>query len=192
MAGLEKDQNPTPRTIDARIVELQARLKVLQPALRELMGKALHLFDDVFPQAPHPLDTVEPRSVYATNTLNVCPVEQIPMCRELTIMIGANTWVQVIRNTESLGSLTPSERVLFWRPEGENRRQIDVTRTQSPVRKDYPYTIETADYSTRGGFLSFVGDGPYVGQEPFIEEANQAIDVARKVADEYGFFVPVL
>lgn len=191
MAGFEKDQNPTPGTIDARILELQTRLTVLQPALCELMGKALHLFDDVFPQAPHPLDTAEPRSVYAINTLNVRPVERTPMCGELTIMIGANTWVQVIRNTESLGSKTPRERLLFWRPEGENKRQVDVTRTQSPARKDYPYTIETANISNRGGFLSFVGMD-HVGQEPFIEEASQAIDIARKVADKYGFLEPVI
>lgn len=153
------------------------------------MGKALELFEDVYPQAPKPLTPQDPMVAYATKSMNICPVEGIPMARELTIVLGTRRWVRVFRNTDSAPNAYPRERLWLWRPEGELNRKVSVMRTHDPARVDYPFDIETVDYNTKNICEGFVGGASYYGQEPYIIEADAALDDARQIAQQHGLVI---
>lgn len=184
MAESSSEQYKVPEGVDVSLPALQTRLVELQPSLRSLMSKALKLFDDVYDQAPHP-SQIKEFPVYAVGTMNMCPVEGVPMGRELTVVLGAGKWVRVFKSTESSPQSYPRERLWLWRPEGANHRNVNVMRTHAPRRKDYPYDVETIDYDERGTCVGFVNGASYFGQEPFIAEADAALDDAREVAQDH-------
>lgn len=185
----ESGVNPyqAPEGVDVNLSAMQERLIELQPALKSLMGKALGLFADLYPQAPSPLSAKDPMVVYATKSLNVCPETGLPMARELTVVLGAARWVRVFRNTDSSPNSYPRERLWLWRPQGEGLRNVNVLKTHDPSRVDFPYDIETADYDNKKNCLGFVGGAAYYGQEPFIAEADEALDEARQLAQNHGY-----
>ena len=174
--------NPEQSTTDNSLAAITARLKSLQPSLKNLMGSALDLFDDYYLLAPHPAE-VPGSPVYATKSMNICPVERIPMGREFTVVLGSGRWIRVFRNTESSPPAYPRQRLWYWQPSGENRRQVNVLRTHSPRRVDTPYDIETSDFNAKGLCVGLVG-GVYEDQEQYIELAQKALSEAREVAEE--------
>ncbi len=176
-----------PSEIDDDYPAMRERLVQLQPSLEALMGKAVELFDGVYAQAPHP--SIDTSVAYATATMNRCPVEGIPMGRELTVALGAEKWVRVFRNTDTCPDAFPRERLWFVQPVEEASMKINVLRTHSPTRTDYPYDIEVIDYSEAGLCLGFVGGADYHNKEPFILDASNALDEAKKSAQEHGLFV---
>lgn len=180
------EQYSTPAGVDTSLPALEARLRILQPELEQLMDKALGLFDDVYPQAPHPAHAKK-SPVYAVHTMDICPVEGVPMGRELTVVLGSSKWIRVFRNAESSSDRFPRQRLWVSRPEDEAHRRINVIRTHNPRRKEYPYDVETVDYNERGMCIGYVNGASYYGQEPFITEADLALDNARKVAEEKDF-----
>lgn len=190
MSEVSREKYKVPDGVDVSLAGLTARLVELQPPLGNLMTKATELFDDVYPNAPHPSQAEEPPVVYATSTMNVCPVEGVPMGRELTVVLGAGKWVRVFRNAATSSDAFPRKRLWLWQSEGEASRKVNVIRTHSPTRVDHPYDIETVDYDAKGACVGFVGGGVYYGQEPFVAEADKALDDARKVARDHGYLTP--
>lgn len=183
------DRSETDR-VDNSLEAMRARLLVLQPSLEALMDKALNLFDDVYPQADHQRDCGD-WPVYRTWSADLCPEKQVPMIRELTVVLGSGRWVRVFRGTDSLPSEYPRKHLWLWRPNDDNRRLTNVFHTHAPRRREFPFDVETADYNEAGTCQGFIGGGPYHEQEPFIEEADVAFDDAREVAEELGLVVPV-
>ena len=173
---------PEQPKLDNSIEAMTNRLQVLQSSLGALMNKALALFDDAFPTAPHPAQAPD-SPVYSTSSLNICPSENIPMNRELTVVLAARRWIAVSRNTDSSSNAYPRQHLLYRRPECKNQRQIKVMRTHNPERLDILYDIETMDYDQRGNCIDSVGYA-YFGQEPFIVETEIALDEARKIAND--------
>ena len=186
MIEVNGEQYNAPEGVDDSLEALRARLMELQPSLRSLMGKALELFDDVFPRAPHPADAPD-SLVYAVSTANYCPTEHIPMARELTVVLGAGKWVRIFRTTDSAPNAYPRQALWLTRPEGNVSRRVDIMRTHAPTRADYPYNVETVDYDNKGMCLGFVGGASYYGQESFIAETGIALNDALQVAQDQGF-----
>lgn len=179
-----------PSGVDNSFPALKERLVALQPALGDLMGKALVLFNGAYAQAPHPSVAGDSAVAYATYTMNMCPRERVLMGRELTVVLGPGKWVRVFRNTDSSPNAYPRQRLWFWNQHEEANRQVNVLRTHDPSRADYPFDIETADYDARGSCLGFVGGGAYYGQERCIAEASEALDQATEIAQTHDVFLP--
>lgn len=174
-----------PDGVDNSLEAMRDRLKAIQPLLGELMTGANGLFDQLYDQAPHPSQGESP--VYATRSMNWCPIEQAPMVRELTVVLGAGRWIRVFRTTDSAPEAYPRERLWYWRPEGDASLKVNVMKTHAPHRADYPYDIETPEYDDNGMCLGFVGGADYHGKEPFIEEAEATLVEARQIALAAGF-----
>lgn len=190
MSGKDNEIYKVPEGVDNSLPAMQARLLALQPSLKHLMAEALHLFDSVFEQAPHPADKGVSDKIYAVQSANFCPVENIPMGRELTVVLGAGKWLRVFRNSEGSPDTFPRQRLWYNQPEGEGSRKVNVMRTHNPARSEYPYDIETVDYDSKGSFLGDVGGGSYYMQEPFIAQAEDALDEATLIALDNGLFAP--
>ncbi len=173
--------------VDQSVEAMRARLLVLQDPLRLLMTKASGLFEDVYTQAPHP-SVRKDVPVYGVWSEDFCVHEEVPKIRELTVVLGAGRWIRVFKTTACAPNAFPRERLWFCRPEGELIRKVNVMRTHSPSRRDIPYDIETDDSDARGICAGLVGFG-YVDQEPFIKEADTALDDARGVAETHGLVV---
>lgn len=171
--------------VDNSLEALTGRLKVLQQPLGDLMGKACLLFDDLFPQAPHARDRAEEYPVYRTSSANFCPVEGIPMARELTVILDGGRWLRVFRNSVGSPNAFPRKRLWVNKPEGQNTRRTNVLFTHKPARADMPYDIEVVDYTPRGICAGFVGE-PYHKTEPYIAEAEISLDEAKDVATRLG------
>lgn len=174
-----------PDTVDNSLEAMRERLQAIQPQLGGLMTRANDLFDQLYSQAPHPSEGES--TVYATRSMNRCPVEQVPMVRELTVVLGAGRWIRVFRTTDSAPDSYPRERLWYWRPEGEASLKVNVLKTHAPHRAEYPYDIETPEYDDKGLCLGFVGGADYYGKEPFIAETLMAIEEARQVAIDSNF-----
>jgi hypothetical protein len=159
---------------------MRARLEVLQPSLEGLMQKALGIFDDVYPIAPHP--SVSPDfPVYATHTADWCGDEKVPKGRELTIVLDAGKWIRIFRNTESSPDAFPRQRLWYSQTVDDGGTQkTNVIRTHSPTRIDSPYDIDVATYDQSGVCTGFIGYG-YKGQDPFILAADTALDEASQL-----------
>lgn len=171
--------------VDNSLEAMTARLTALQEPLGQLMSKAMELFDEAHPRAPHPSDREKDFPVYAISTVDICRVERVPMGRELTVVLAAGRWVRAFRNSQGSPDAFPRERLWLWRVDGDNNRKTDVFKTHEPRRREIPYDIEIADYDDKGRCKGLVG-APYHENEQFIEEAEAAVDEARRVAHELG------
>lgn len=188
MAQGSAEQYAVPEGVDNSFAGLQARLIELQPSLRQIMSKGLELFEDVYPQALHPAqDRGSP--VHAVDTVNFCPIERVPMGRELTIVLGSGKWIKIFRNTDSCPDEYPRKRIRLSRPEGDVNRTVNIIRTHNPRRIEYPYDVETVDYDSRGTCVGFVNGAAYYKQEPFVAEVDVALDDARQIAEDQGFLL---
>jgi len=189
MSNTLPERYDLPAEVDNDLSAMRERLNQLQPALTSLMAKAVELFDAVYPQAPHP--SVDTSVAYAVGTMNRCPVEGIPMGRELTVVLGSGKWVRIFRNTDSSPDSYPRQRLWVNQPVDGALMKINVLKTHNPSRASNPFDIEVSDYSETGRHLGFVGGADYYGKEPFIQEADKALDTARQLAEEHGLFLPV-
>lgn len=171
--------------VDNSVEAMEARLRLLQEPLGVLMTEACALFDDVFPQAGHPVTRPSYFPIYRTMSMNLCPQEGIPMLRELTVLLGAGKRIQIFRNSQGAPDNYP--RKMLWvvkpKPEGEGKRKTTVLSTHAPSRSDLPLDIEVADYSPEGIFEEIVGE-PYHDKEQFVEEGKAAIGEAAQVAEK--------
>ncbi len=187
MRDVTSERYKSPEDLDKSFAAMQARLIQLQPALADLMKKALELFEGVYPQAPHP--SVDNTVAYATGTMNMCPKERVPMGRELTVILGAGKWVRVFRNTDGCPDAYPRERLWCYQPVDGAQMKVDVLKTHDPKRLAYPYDIDVSDYTNEGYHKGFVGGLNYYGEEPYIQEAGEAVESAKQIAVNHGLFV---
>ncbi|MDB5164181.1 MAG: hypothetical protein JWS12_799 [Candidatus Saccharibacteria bacterium] len=188
MSNTSLERYLLPIDVDSSFSAMQERLTQLQPALKSLMGRAIELFDGVYPQAPHP--SVDASIAYAVGTMDMCPVEGIPMGRELTVVLGSGKWLRVFRNTDSSPDSYPRERLWVSQPVDNAQMRVNVLKTHHPNRAKIPYDIEVSDYSDKGQHLGFVGGADYYRKEPFIQEANEVINAATQLTMESGLLIP--
>ncbi len=187
MSNPEASIYKVPEGVGNSLADLRERLAGLQPALSSLMSKSMELFDVVYPQAPHPADIEDPK-VYAVGTVNYCPVESVPMGRELTVVLGAGKWVRIFRNTDSSPDVYPRQHFWFTQIEDDVDRKVIVSRSHNPSRVGIEFDVETVDYDTNGMCVGFVNGASYYGQEPYIAEADAAVDAARQITQDLGYY----
>lgn len=176
-----------PESADRSFEAMRERLIAVQPQLGQVMTVANNLFDQLIDRVPHPSDGEF--TIYRTGTADRCPVERVPVSRELTVVLDGLRWVRAFRTTDSAPDAYPRQRLWYWQPTEVGNLKTDILRTHEPRRANYPYDIEIAEYDHNGFCIGFVGGADYHAKEPYIKETSDALDEAKYIAESTGFTI---